>query len=122
MNTAIVMLGSNSNPDKNIDLAKDKISEYYEIISSSEQITTKPYGKHYKYDFQNAAIKILSDDTAEETRKTFKLIEKDLGRIPTSKKEGIIPIDIDLIFWNETLVHKDYERFDFVKKCVNELM
>lgn len=115
------MLGSNSNPDKNIDLALDKISEYYEIISSSERITTKPVGKYYQQDFQNEAIKILSDDTAEETKMSFKQIERDLGRIPTSKKEGIIPIDIDLIFWNETLVHQDYERFDFVKKCVDKI-
>ena len=35
MNTAIIMLGSNTNAEQNIDLAKEKISEIYEIVSVS---------------------------------------------------------------------------------------
>jgi len=44
-----------------------------------------------------------------------------MGRTPTSKSEGIIPIDIDLIFWNDKLASQDYERFDFVRYCINEI-
>jgi 2-amino-4-hydroxy-6-hydroxymethyldihydropteridine diphosphokinase len=115
------MLGSNTNPEQNIDLAKDRISEYYEILTNSSRINTTPQGKHYKYDFSNEAIKVLSDETADETRATFKLIEIELGRTIESKKQGIIPIDIDLIYWNEALIHPDYERFEFVRKCVDEI-
>lgn len=122
MNTAVLMLGSNSNPDQHIDLAKEKISEYFEIIANSSRITTQPIGKHYKSMFSNEAIKILSDETAEETKATLKQIEEELGRTPESKKQGIIPIDIDLIRWNESIFHKDYERFDFVRKCVDEIL
>jgi 2-amino-4-hydroxy-6-hydroxymethyldihydropteridine diphosphokinase len=121
MNTAILMLGSNANAEMNIELAKEKISEYYEIVSMSSTITTQPFGKQYRSRFQNEAIKILSDETAEETKATFKLIETELGRTDTSKEKGIIPIDIDLILWNGTIVHKDYERFDFVRKCIDEI-
>lgn len=122
MNTAIIMLGSNFNGEQNIDLAKDRISEYYEIVSDSSRIISEAHGIQYKSNFFNEAIKILSDETAEETKATFKLIESDLGRTSESKKQGIIPIDIDLIFWNGTLIHPDYERFDFVRKCVDEIL
>jgi 2-amino-4-hydroxy-6-hydroxymethyldihydropteridine diphosphokinase len=121
MNTAILMLGSNSNAEQNIEQAKDKISDYYEIISVSSRMSTKPFGDQYKSNFYNEAIKILSDETSEETKATFKLIETELGRTPESKKEGLISIDIDLIFWNGTLVHQDYKRFDFVRKCIDEI-
>jgi len=121
MNTAILMLGSNFNTEQNINLAKEKISEYYEIVSVSSRIITLPFGKQYKSDFQNEAVKLLSDETAEDTKATLKQIETELGRTPESKKQGIIPIDIDLIFWNETQMHADYDRFDFVRKCVNEI-
>jgi len=121
MNIAIVMLGSNANAEINIELAKEKISEYYEIVSVSTKIMTSPVGKHYKAAFQNEAIKLLSDDASEETKATFKEIEKELGRQPESKKEGVVPIDIDLICWNGMVVHQDYDRFDFVRDCVNEI-
>jgi 7,8-dihydro-6-hydroxymethylpterin-pyrophosphokinase len=122
MNTAIVMLGSNYNAEQNIDSAKEKIAEFYEIIAFSSRIVSKPHGQHYKNKFCNEAIKILSDDTAEETKMTFKQIEIDLGRTSESKRTGNIPIDIDTIYWNETIVHADYERFDFVRKCVDEII
>lgn len=121
MNTALIMLGSNTNAEQNIDLAKEKISEFYEIISVSSRITTPPFGQQYKTSFYNEAIKVLSDETAESTIATFKQIEIDLGRIPDSKKSGIIPIDIDMIYWNDTLVHRDYQRFDFVRNCIDEI-
>ena len=122
MNTAIIMLGSNTNAEQNIDLAKEKISEFYEIVSVSSPLITKPHGKNYKSDFRNEAVKLLSDETAEETKATFKQIEIDLGRTPESKKLGHMPIDIDLIYWNEAIVNKDYERFDFVRKCTDEIV
>jgi len=121
MNTALVMLGSNSQPEQNIELAIDKLSQFFEIEKQSLLVETKPHGKHYISNFQNLALKILSEETAEETKLIFKDIEKEMGRSPESKIKGAIPIDIDLIFWNDNLLHRDYERFEFVKKCIDEL-
>ena len=120
MNTAIIMLGSNTSPDENIELAREMIANYFEIVAESSLLISKAKGV-YKSDFQNIALKILSDEHADETRLIFKQIEIDMGRKPDSKKEGLIPIDIDLIIWNDTLVHDDYNRFDFVKICVDEI-
>jgi len=115
------MLGSNSNANQNLELSKEKLLEYFEIVSQSMRITTRPTGNQYVDDFQNEAIKILSDETANETKIILKQIEIELGRTPESKKSGIIPIDIDLIFWNEKLLHEDYNRFDFVRICIDEI-
>jgi 2-amino-4-hydroxy-6-hydroxymethyldihydropteridine diphosphokinase len=121
MNTAIVLLGSNSNPNEMLEQAKEKLSAFYEIISESSILQTKAKGK-YKYDFSNQAIKILSDEPAEATRFVFKQIETELGRTPESKKDGIMPIDIDFIIWNDVVVDNDYHQIDFVKKCVDEIL
>jgi len=121
MNTALIMLGSNSNAEQNFEITKEKLNEYFEIISQSSRIQTKPIGKQYIADFYNEAVKILSAETADETRFIFKQIEIDLGRTPESKKIGLIPIDIDLIYWNEKLLHDDYNRFEFVRICVDEI-
>jgi 2-amino-4-hydroxy-6-hydroxymethyldihydropteridine diphosphokinase len=121
MNTALIMIGSNFNADMNLEIAREKLSEYFEIVSQSSTLTTKAVGKKYKADFVNEAIAILSDDTSEGTKAMFKQIEKEMGRTHESKTKGEIPIDIDLIFWNDNLVHEDYNRFPFVKKCIDEI-
>jgi len=121
MNTAIIMLGSNFNAELNLEIAIEKLSEYFEIVKQSSIVISKPHGKHYKIDFQNEAIKILSAETALETKSIFKQIEIEMGRTAESKQSGIMPIDIDLIFWNDTLIHDDFNRFEFVKNCVNEV-
>lgn len=121
MNTALIMLGSNLDSEINLEIVKEKIAEHFEIVSCSSRTKTKPYGKQYKSDFYNEALKILSVETAEETKRIFKDIEVEMGRTVESKKHGQIPIDIDLIFWNENLVHSDYDRFLFVKASIDEI-
>lgn len=122
MNTAIVMLGSNFEQKENIEIAKEKLSIFFEIEAQSSQITTKSVKGNYADDFLNEAVKLLSVDTAAETISIFKNIETEMGRTPQSKSAGNIPIDIDLIIWNGQVIHDDYNRFDFVKTCVNQLI
>jgi 2-amino-4-hydroxy-6-hydroxymethyldihydropteridine diphosphokinase len=122
MNTAIVLLGSNVDADQNIDAAKDRLSEYFEIDLCSSRIESEAMGENYVTPFLNEAVKLYSDENSEETIAIFKQIEAEMGRTPESKKTGQIPIDIDLIFWNDNLMRNDYHRFPFVKKCVDEIL
>lgn len=121
MNTAIVMMGSNSQPKENLALAKEKINERYEITNSSSVLVTNPRGAKYKDQFHNQAIVVLSDEDLANTIMFFKHLEKELGRTPESKNQGIVCIDIDIIFWNDRQIRGDYDNFDFVKVCVNEI-
>ncbi|MDR3653102.1 MAG: 2-amino-4-hydroxy-6-hydroxymethyldihydropteridine diphosphokinase [Paludibacter sp.] len=121
MNQAIIMLGSNDGADINLKLAKQKLSFYFEILKESKIIVSKPVGIHYQSDFNNKALLILSDKTLENSIATLKKIEVEMGRKPENKQAGNIPIDIDLIFWNDKLVHTDYDRFEYVRKCIEEI-
>jgi len=121
MNTAIVMLGSNMDKEKNMELVKIKLADYFEIIDQSKIIESEPVGEKYKHNFLNQAIKILSDDSAEQTAIHFKHIETEMGRSAATSKKGEVPIDIDLIFWNKELKRDDYTKYDFVKICVDEI-
>lgn len=121
MNTAIVMLGSNMDKKKNMELVKIKLADYFEIIDQSKIIESEPVGEKYKHNFLNQAIKILSDDSAEQTAIHFKHIETEMGRSAATSKKGEVPIDIDLIFWNKELKRDDYTKYDFVKICVDEI-
>lgn len=115
------MLGSNFNAEENITKAKEKINDKYEIIDESTVLVTLPRGKKYKNHFLNQAIKILSDEYYEDSEVFFKQIEKELGRTPEGKANGIVPIDIDFVFWNDTTMRNDYEKWDFVRICIDQI-
>jgi len=130
MNTAIVMLGANVNQEENLITAKNRLNDFFEILDESTILITQPIGKKYKTEFHNQAIKILSDDTAKQTTKHFKHIENEMGRSAQTNQRGEVPIDIDLIFWNGVQkrsfwngVQKrsDYDKYPFVKQCVDEI-
>lgn len=121
MNEGIIMLGSNQNPETNIEKAKEIINNHYEIIHESAVLITLPRGKKYKNHFLNQAIKILTDEYFEDSVRFFKKIEADLGRTPEGKAAGLIPIDIDFVFWNDTAMRDDYEKWDFVRICIDQI-
>ena len=119
-NNAVIMLGSNT--DMNMLLsAISMLEDWFDVIAVSEIRKTTAIGEQYQSPFYNQAIRIKSEYDHEETLRIFKKTEKKLGRTAESKKEGIVPIDIDLIVWNGEICHDDYYRFDFVKKCVDEI-
>jgi len=98
-----------------------KLIECFEITDRSLQVNTEAVGTQFSQSFNNVALKISSTKALDETISIFKQIELEMGRKTDSKLTGIIPMDIDLIFWNEVQVHEDYNRFEYVKTCVNEI-
>jgi 2-amino-4-hydroxy-6-hydroxymethyldihydropteridine diphosphokinase len=121
MNEGIIILGSNLNPEENLKKAIEKINEKYEVIDESKVLITLPRTKRYKNHFLNQAIKILSDEYYEDSVRFFKQIEQELGRTPEGKAQGLIPIDIDFVFWNEEAMRDDYEKWDFVRICIDQI-
>ena len=119
-NEAIIMLGSNTDISMLLS-AKSMLDDWFDVVVVSEIRKTTAIGEHYQSPFYNQAIRIKTEYDREETIRIFKKTEKKLGRTPESKIEGIVPIDIDLIVWNGEICHDDYYRFDFVKKCVDEI-
>ena len=115
------MLGSNTNPQTNMELTVSRLVTYFDIISESLPVITKPYGAQFSSDFHNVALKLRTINTQEDTTAIFKSIEIEIGRNRDSKLTGLIPMDIDLIFWNNNLVHKDYNRYEYVRNCINEI-
>lgn len=122
MNTAIVMLGSNLDCERNLALAKEKINERYEVVQESKIVETTPHGSRYKDNFLNQAVEVLSDEDLANSISFFKNLEKEMGRTTESKNDGTVCIDIDIIFWNDKQIRGDYDRYGFVKTCVDEIL
>ena len=77
----------------------------------SEAIYTEPIGLSDSGLFLNQVAVAGTNASLEEVRRAVKAMEKRLGRMSDSKQKGKIPIDIDLLLWNGTILKPaDWEK------------
>lgn len=112
-NRVVLSLGSNFNPEENIGCAAEKLRILFDTVCFSEAVYTAPIGD-YPADrpfLNQVVIAYTRMSTAEELKALLKEIETTLGRNENSKAVGLIPIDIDLLQWNTTVLKPaDMER------------
>jgi 2-amino-4-hydroxy-6-hydroxymethyldihydropteridine diphosphokinase len=121
LNLVIVGVGSNINPQENVQKAKELISQKHTIVKSSRFIKTKPIGYKDQADFLNGGWLVETS----LSQRLFKLflngIEKKLGRVRTDNKSGPRTIDLDVVIWNGEVVDNDYYERDFLQTIVKDL-
>lgn len=72
--------------------------------------------------YLNAVAMASTDMTPDEVISLLKRWELHCGRTPASKSSGIIPMDLDLITWNGTILRpKEFSRAYF-SRGYNQLM
>ena len=121
MNTVIVGIGSNIDPDHHIDLAIRKLAEISRVVKVSSLRVTSPLGYTEQPDFVNGAALIESDQDSETFTRTLKGIEQELGRVKTANKNGPRTIDLDIVVWNGRVVDDDYYKRDFLREIAREV-
>ena len=106
----VIGLGSNWNGEEQIKAADKLLKNYFNKISFSEGVYTEPIGMSQSNLFFNQVAIAYTSRSIEEVKIALKSMEKQLGRTPHSKQQGIIPIDIDLLQWNDQIFKpKDLE-------------
>lgn len=97
-------LGSNTDAERNLGKARIMLTALLPDICWEEARWTEPV------DFPNPALflnQIASFGTrmsCEELRLHFKEIERQCGRLPEDKGQGIVRIDIDLLTYGEQVL------------------
>ena len=122
MNRAIIGLGSNIDPEINIPFALKLLEEKVILVKLSELIKTKPIGIADQPDFLNGAVKITTSLSLDELQKFLKITEDNTGRDRSLPRFGPRTIDLDIIVWNDEIIHQDYYLRDFIRSAVDELL
>lgn len=121
MNVAIIGIGSNIDPEHNIQLALQLLAEDVVIEKVSELVRTKPIGISDQPDFVNGAARISTFLFREELEALLKATEDRCGRDRTLPRFGPRTIDLDLVVWNGEIVDPDYYTRDFLRSAVREV-
>jgi 2-amino-4-hydroxy-6-hydroxymethyldihydropteridine diphosphokinase len=122
MNKAIVGLGSNIEPEQNIQEARKILTKQYRVLTESRFEVTQPIGSMDQPDFINGAVLLETALNVEELRIALKQIELDLGRDVQHGKGGPRTIDLDIIVWNDKIIDQDFYNRGFLRKSVLEIL
>lgn len=122
MNQVIIGLGSNIDPDQNIQQAKEMLAQKYHVLAESCFKVTKPVGKIKQADFINGSVLIESGSTIEQLKTELGEIEKNMGRSRPHDRFGPRTIDLDIVIWNEDVIDQDFYERDYLKESVLELV
>ncbi|MEM7030035.1 MAG: 2-amino-4-hydroxy-6-hydroxymethyldihydropteridine diphosphokinase [Chloroflexota bacterium] len=103
-NRAYLSLGSNIEPEINIQAAIARLADYSHLVAVSSIWETPPVGYKDQANFLNGAVIVETDLTASLLKENvLERIERELDRVRTSNKNGPRTIDLDLVLFNQAV-------------------
>ena len=122
LNEVVIALGSNIDPEVNLELAVVKIKSRFKVTKQSQWIRTKPIGVEDQPDFYNGALLMETELNMESLKKELKSIENLMGRDRSLPKFGPRVIDLDILICNGKVLDEDYHERYFLRKVVAEIL
>jgi 2-amino-4-hydroxy-6-hydroxymethyldihydropteridine diphosphokinase len=96
-------LGSNIEPERNLQAAVDLLRERCEVLTISSVYRSPPFGFTEQPDFLDIAVQLATTDEPERfKRDVLDDIERRCGRdrAAQASKYGPLPLDIDILLWD----------------------
>lgn len=116
----IISIGSNFNQTENIDFAKRQLSTVLEDdIVFSKEIWTMPVGI-VSDKFINCICVSSTSHTYTQMKNAFKHIEKQCGRSKKNNMGNKIPLDIDILMYDEEKFHTDDWSREYIKRLIGD--
>ena len=111
MNHAYLCIGSNRDKAVNMKRAEAMLRAYFATIRFSPLMETQAIGCPDAERYLNQVAVCGCEEPLGEVQAALKRMEWEIGRRPTDKVSGRMPIDIDLLQWNdEVLKPADLQR------------
>ena len=121
MDKCIICIGSNDEPRQHIAEAEKALSLRLADIVWGETVSTLPEDTHHPALYLNRAATFTTSLAADELKAWFKAIEVQAGRTPKSKATGIIPLDIDLLVYGQSVLKPSDMEKEYVKIALRSL-
>ena len=121
-NEVVIALGSNIDPETNLELAVVELKSRFKLSKQSQWIRTKPIGIQDQPDFYNGTLLMETILHLEILKQDLKNVEDFMGRDRSLPKFGPRVIDLDILIWNGIVIDEDYFERDFLRKGVKEIL
>ena len=104
MTIAYISLGSNVEPEKNLDYGLRRLREAATVLAVSSVYQTPPFGYLDQPDFLNVTVKVETGLDPVTFKHLLYDIERGSGRAREQQltKWGPLELDLDLLLWGDT--------------------
>ncbi|MBP6343519.1 MAG: 2-amino-4-hydroxy-6-hydroxymethyldihydropteridine diphosphokinase [Candidatus Omnitrophica bacterium] len=122
MNRAVIGLGSNIDPEKNIEQGRVLICGRFRVIRFSRFLKTPPKGNFHQPEFVNGGVLIETDLSESQVKTILKEFEIGMGRTNAMHCNKPRIIDFDVHVWNDSIVDPFFYEWDFLRTIILELL
>ncbi|MDO5571906.1 MAG: 2-amino-4-hydroxy-6-hydroxymethyldihydropteridine diphosphokinase [Bacteroidales bacterium] len=122
MNNILVSLGSNVS--QSVNILNDAILKIKDMASEarfSSVYETDPEGEHKHSKYKNCIGEMSTNLDYDNLKDLFKNMEVTAGRKPEMKINGIVPLDIDIVIWNQKVIRPKDLSMEYIKQGLMEL-
>lgn len=104
MTIAYVSLGSNIEPEKNLNYALERLREASAVLALSSVYQTPPFGYLDQPDFLNVTLKVDTSLDPAAFKHLLYDIERGSGRVREKQltRWGPLELDLDLLLWGDS--------------------
>lgn len=117
----IICLGSNFQAGEHLAAARKMIAVLAGDVVWGDTLTTAAEPARDNVTYQNCAVLLTSEKEIEEVKALFKDMERQAGRTPESKRLGIIPLDIDILTYDNQVIKAEDLRKKYVQLILRSL-
>lgn len=121
LNRIILALGSNRDKEQNMERAAIQLCAHFISVRFAKMIYTAPIDCPDLSPFLNQVAVAYTSDGPTEIITYLKQVERMLGRRPEDKQTGSIPIDIDLLQWNDRILKPEDMKRDYILSGIRSL-
>ena len=122
MNSAVIGIGSNIDPEENIEEGKRLLSEKFNILKFSRFVKTPPKGNLHQPEFINGGVLLETKLSQSETKDILKGFEVQMGRTNAMHCNKPRIIDFDIHVWNGEVIDPFFYEWDFLRSIVLEVL
>ena len=121
MHSILISLASNHEHEKNLSEARKALAQVLISPDYTPAIWTEPFGKKEGTPYLNQLVCAQTDLDIDELNCRLKEIEKAQGRDDEARRLGLVPIDLDLLLYDQQRFHqRDWQR-PYIQQLLPEL-
>ena len=111
MHHVILSLAANRYQKSNLAKARQCLGELLTDLRYTDEQWTEPLSAKRRDLYLNQLAEGQTALTLEELNRRLKQIETDFGRTPEKRQRGIVPIDLDILLYDDQRLHeRDWQR------------
>ena len=119
--SCLLCIGCNLDRTAHMTLARRDLENHFPGIRFGTEMETEAIGSGFLSPFSNQVALLHTSLSAQEVHTLLKQIERNHGRVPDDKAQGIVRMDIDLLTYDHVVLKPADMEKPYVQAGIEEL-